>query len=112
MSSFGLKYRYQYDPYCPLTFEEYTDKVTEIQFNLIIGNERFDPSNREEPIKRLITDQHYSIFSPKMQNYYHMFIRMNTYKIEGGIFTPEKTGTFYTVSGESTHTSEIINTPN
>ena len=108
-SSFGLLYSYQYNPSCPLTFEEYIDKLYEIDLRLIIANERFDPSNREEPIKRLITDQYSSSSTPKMFNYYNMFIGMNTYEIESGIFTSQKTGKFYTVSRESTHSSEIRN---
>ena len=77
---------------------------------MIIGDERLDISNRDEPIRRLITDQHYSRFSPKTYNYYDMFIGMNTYEIEGGMFSSGKTGKFYTVSRESTHISEILNT--
>ena len=91
-----------------MTFEEYINKVAEIQFNLIIGNEQFDPSNRDEPIQRLITDQHYGIFSPKMNNYYDMFIGMNTYEIESSIFSSEKTGKFYTVSKEKVFAGEHI----
>ena len=79
---------------------------------MIIGNERFDPSNRDEPIQRLITDQHYGVFSPKKNNYYDMFIEMNTYEIESGIFSSEKTGKFYTVSKEKTFVSEQENANN
>ena len=109
-SSFGLEYRYQYNSNCPLTYEEFTNKVAEIEFNLIIGNEQFDPSNRDEPIQRLISDQYYSRFSPKMNNYYTMFIGMNTYEIESSIFSSEKTGKFYTVSREKTYGAESFDT--
>ena len=103
---------YKYNSNCPLTFEEYTNKVADIEFDLIIGNERFDPSNKDEPIQRLITDQHYSSFSPKMHNYYDMFIGMNTYEIESGIFSSEKTGKFYTVNRERTFDTSYPNTTN
>ena len=76
----------------------------------MIGNERFDPSNRDEPTQRLITDQYYGLFSPKMNNYYTMFIGMNTYEIESGIFSSEKTGKFYTVSREKIFAIEHKNT--
>ena len=81
----------------------------QVRFNLVIGNERFDPSNRQEPIQRLITDQHYSYFSPNVFNYYTMFIAKNTYEIEGGMFSSQNTGKFYTVSRETSHTRKIMN---
>ena len=38
-----------------------------------------------------------------------MYIGKNTYEIESGLFSSEKTGKFYTVSRESTYSSQIIN---
>ena len=74
---------------------------------MIIGNEQFDPSNKDEPIKRLITDQYFSYFSPRELNYYNMYIGLNTYEIESGIFNSKKTGQFFTITKENIHTSEL-----
>ena len=110
-SSFGVKLLYEYNPSCPITYEEYTDKISQIDLSLIIGNERFDPSNIEEPVQRLTTDQHFSSFTPKLHNYYTMFIGMNTYEIESGVFSSEKTGKFYSVTRENSYTTDILNSP-
>ena len=45
-----------------------------------------------------------------MSNRYDMFIGMNTYEIESGIFSSEKTGKFYTVSREKTYGAESFDT--
>ena len=79
---------------------------------MIIGNERFDPSNRDEPIQRLITDQYYRYFTLNVINFYHMFIGKNTYEMEGGILNSDKTGKFYAVTRENTHTRKLSNTTN
>ena len=82
-----------------------------MDLSLVIGNERFDPSNRDEPIQRLVTDQHFGYFSPKTNNYYALFVGMNTYEIEGGMFSSKKTGIFYSVTREGTYNTKLLNNP-
>ena len=106
-----MQFWYQYNPKCPLSFEEYTDKISKVELAMVIGNERFDPSDTDEPIQRLITDQYNGHFSPKTNNLYSLFIGKNTYEIEGGIFSSSKTGKFYTVNRENILISELPNTP-
>ena len=70
-------------------------------------NEYFDPSDREDPIKRLITDKYLGYFSPNVFNRYNLFVEKNTYQIEGGLFNSQKNGKFYTVSKENTHITKL-----
>ena len=67
--------------------------------NLVIANEYFDPSNKEDPIQTVINDQYYATFSSDKLTRYNVFIQKNTYEIESGnLFTSKKTGEFYKVS--------------
>ena len=106
-SNFGLEFYYEYNSSCPITFEEYKERVTEIHLYTLVVNEYFDPSDREDPIKRLITDKYLGYFSPNVFNRYNLFVEKNTYQIEGGLFNSQKNGKFYTVSKENTHITKL-----
>ena len=71
-------------------------------------NEYFDSSNRQDPVKRLITDQYQGFFNPKMFNMYKLFVERNTYEIEGGLFHSQKNGKLYSVVKERAHITELF----
>ena len=105
-STFGVHIRHKYNSSCPLTYEELIDKIYRLEINLVIANEYFDPSNREDPIKKVNTDQFHSLSTPQTSNLYNVFVKKNTYEIESGLFSPQKTGNFYQISKDVTHTSK------
>ena len=106
-SSFGLEVAYKYNNNCPITFEEYRDRILELYMNVLIVNEEFDPSDREDPVKRLVTDQYGGYFNPEEFNVFNIFVERNTYEIEGGLFNSEKTGKFYTAVKEKNHSTKF-----
>ena len=94
----GLRLAVLYQPnsYWPLTYEEFVSKVHYFTFTLVIANEYFDPSSKEDPIKTMINDQYNVKISTDRYTHYDVFIKKNTYEIESGnLFISKKTGTFY-----------------
>ena len=94
---------YEYNPSCPLSYEEYLEKVFYVQMEIIIGNEILDPSNKEQPIQRLITDEYDGFYDPRILNKHTLLLGVNTYEIEDGIFSSTKTGKFYAVTRDKVH---------
>ena len=70
---------------------------------IIIGNEILDPSNKEQPIQRLITDEYDGFYDPRILNKHTLLLGVNTYEIEDGIFSSTKTGKFYAVTRDKVH---------
>ena len=82
-----------------MTYEELESKVDFFDFSFLIANERFEPSNMEDPVQTVLNDQYRVSFSVDRQTEYEIHVQKSTYEIDSGnLFSQKKTGEFYKVS--------------
>ena len=83
-------FSYEYQSSCPITFEDYIDKIDYSTLYLVISNENFYPSDMENPIRTVINDDYNYYFSPKEYNRYILNVQKNSYEIETGSLFSQK----------------------
>ena len=79
---------YEYQSDCPITYEDYIDRIQFLVLNLFVSNENFDPTKIEDPISTVINEDYDHYFTPKLHNRFSLNVQKNTYEIDsGGLFS-------------------------